>query len=106
MISLQDMGIEEPEFVDLVNQIEKLEQQLLSHPLNKVWATMCSCLKLQFFFQIKFQLTLRNMICFFQSQDENQMKCFQRKAEVSHEIQQLKTKMRDSQVIICLSACR
>lgn len=30
------MGIEESEFVDLVNQIEKLEQQLLSHPLNKV----------------------------------------------------------------------
>ncbi|XP_024962558.1 DExH-box ATP-dependent RNA helicase DExH10 isoform X2 [Cynara cardunculus var. scolymus] len=64
---VKDMGIEEPEFVHLVNQIEKLEQQLLSHPLNK-------------------------------SQDENQMKCFQRKAEVNHEIQQLKTKMRDSQL--------
>ncbi|KAK1414113.1 hypothetical protein QVD17_29854 [Tagetes erecta] len=64
---VKDMGIEEPEFVDLVNQIERLEQQLLSHPLNK-------------------------------SQDENQIKCFKRKAEVSHEIQQLKTKMRDSQL--------
>lgn len=32
----QDMGIEEPEFVDLVDKIENLEQQLLSHPLNKV----------------------------------------------------------------------
>lgn len=64
---VKDMGIEEPQFVDLVNQIEKLEQQLLSHPLNK-------------------------------SQDENQIQCFQRKAEVNHEIQQLKTKMRDSQL--------
>ncbi|KAI7752723.1 hypothetical protein M8C21_019630, partial [Ambrosia artemisiifolia] len=64
---VKDMGIEEPEFVDLVNQIEKLEQQLLSHPLNK-------------------------------SQDENQIKCFKRKAEVNHEIQQLKTKIRDSQL--------
>ncbi|KAI3803198.1 hypothetical protein L1987_31347 [Smallanthus sonchifolius] len=64
---VKDMGIEEPEFVDLVNQIEKLEQQLLSHPLNK-------------------------------SQDENQIECFKRKAEVNHEIQQLKIKMRDSQL--------
>ncbi|XP_076898325.1 DExH-box ATP-dependent RNA helicase DExH10-like [Bidens hawaiensis] len=64
---VKDMGIEEPEFVDLVNQIEKLEQQLLSHPLNK-------------------------------TQDENQIECFKRKAEVNHEIQQLKTKMRDSQL--------
>ncbi|KAF5787691.1 putative RNA helicase [Helianthus annuus] len=64
---VKDMGIEEPEFVDLVNQIEKLEQQLLSHPLNK-------------------------------SQDENQIECFKRKAEANHEIQQLKTKMRDSQL--------
>ncbi|KAI3775251.1 hypothetical protein L1987_49822 [Smallanthus sonchifolius] len=64
---VKDMGIEEPEFVDLVNQIEKLEQQLLSHPLNK-------------------------------SQDENHIECFKRKAEVNHEIQQLKIKMRDSQL--------
>ncbi|KAK9078937.1 hypothetical protein SSX86_002996 [Deinandra increscens subsp. villosa] len=64
---VKDMGMEEPEFVDLVNQIEKLEQQLLSHPLNK-------------------------------SEDENQIECFKRKAEVNHEIQQLKTKMRDSQL--------
>lgn len=34
-----------------------------------------------------------------QSQDEHQLKSFQRKAEVSHEIQQLKSKMRDSQVL-------
>jgi hypothetical protein len=33
-----------------------------------------------------------------QSQDINQMKSFHRKAEVNHEIQQLKSKMRDSQV--------
>lgn len=30
------MGIEEPELVELVNQIEKIEQQLFSHPLHKV----------------------------------------------------------------------
>nr|XP_043623960.1 DExH-box ATP-dependent RNA helicase DExH10 [Erigeron canadensis] len=64
---VKDMGIEEPEFVNLVNQIEKLGQELLSHPLHK-------------------------------SQDENQIQCFKRKAEVNHEIQQLKTKMRDSQL--------
>lgn len=33
-----------------------------------------------------------------QSQDMDQIKSFQRKAEVNHEIQQLKSKMRDSQV--------
>ncbi|CAN6677587.1 unnamed protein product [Malus baccata var. baccata] len=32
------------------------------------------------------------------SQDVNQIKCFQRKAEVDHEIQQLKSKMRESQL--------
>ncbi|XP_031268188.1 DExH-box ATP-dependent RNA helicase DExH10 [Pistacia vera] len=32
------------------------------------------------------------------SQDVNQIRCFQRKAEVNHEIQQLKSKMRDSQI--------
>lgn len=37
-----------------------------------------------------------------QSQNEHQLKCFQRKAEVNHEIQQLKSKMRDSQVnLLC-----
>lgn len=35
----QDMGIKEPEFVNLVKQIEKLENDLSSHPLNKVRAT-------------------------------------------------------------------
>ncbi|CAK9170681.1 unnamed protein product [Ilex paraguariensis] len=64
---VKDMGIEDPEFVELVNQIEKLEQKLLAHPLHK-------------------------------SQDECQIRCFQRKAEVNHEIQQLKSKMRDSQL--------
>ncbi|WOG90986.1 hypothetical protein DCAR_0310234 [Daucus carota subsp. sativus] len=64
---VKDMGIEEPELVELVNQIETIEKQMMSHPL-------------------------------FKSQDENQIKCFQRKAEVNHEIQQLKTKMRDSQL--------
>lgn len=64
---VKDMGIEDPEFVELVNQIEELEQKLYAHPLNK-------------------------------SQDEKQLKCFQRKAEVNYEIQNLKSKMRDSQL--------
>ncbi|KAL7246414.1 hypothetical protein ACSBR2_001504 [Camellia fascicularis] len=64
---VKDMGIEEPEFVELVNQIEELEQKIFAHPLHK-------------------------------SQDERQIRCFQRKAEVNHEIQQLKAKMRDSQL--------
>ncbi|XP_010252211.1 PREDICTED: DExH-box ATP-dependent RNA helicase DExH10 [Nelumbo nucifera] len=64
---VKDMGIEEPEFVDLVSQIEELERKLFSHPLHKC-------------------------------QDEQQIKSFQRKAEVNHEIQQLKAKMRDSQL--------
>uniref|UniRef100_A0A5B6ZSD7 RNA helicase n=1 Tax=Davidia involucrata TaxID=16924 RepID=A0A5B6ZSD7_DAVIN len=64
---VKDMGIEDPEFVELVNQIEELEQKLFAHPLHK-------------------------------SQDEHQIRCFQRKAEVNHEIQQLKSKMRDSQL--------
>ncbi|XP_019078595.1 DExH-box ATP-dependent RNA helicase DExH10 isoform X2 [Vitis vinifera] len=64
---VKDMGIEDPEFVELANQIEELEQKLFAHPLHK-------------------------------SQDENQIRSFQRKAEVNHEIQQLKTKMRDSQL--------
>ncbi|KAB2599973.1 superkiller viralicidic activity 2-like 2 [Pyrus ussuriensis x Pyrus communis] len=64
---VKDMGIEDPEIVELVNQIEDLEQKLYAHPLHK-------------------------------SQDANQIKCFQRKAEVDHEIQQLKSKMRESQL--------
>ncbi|KAK9269473.1 hypothetical protein L1049_001248 [Liquidambar formosana] len=64
---VKDMGIEDPEFIELVNQIEELEQKLFAHPLHK-------------------------------SQDEHQLRCFQRKAEVNHEIQQLKSKMRDSQL--------
>ncbi|XP_060208972.1 DExH-box ATP-dependent RNA helicase DExH10-like isoform X2 [Lycium barbarum] len=64
---VKDMGIEDPEVVDMVNQIEELEKKLFSHPLQK-------------------------------SQNEHQLKCFQRKAEVNHEIQQLKSKMCDSQL--------
>ncbi|PIA43943.1 hypothetical protein AQUCO_01800177v1 [Aquilegia coerulea] len=65
---VKDMGIEDPELVELVNQIEELEKKLFAHPLHK------------------------------SSQDTEQIKCFQRKAEVNHEIQQLKAKMRDSQL--------
>ncbi|CAI9099042.1 OLC1v1035803C1 [Oldenlandia corymbosa var. corymbosa] len=64
---VKEMGIDEPELVELVDQVEKLEHQLLAHPLNK-------------------------------SQDEQQLKNFKKKAEVSHEIQQLKSKMRESQL--------
>ncbi|TMX00055.1 hypothetical protein EJD97_001473 [Solanum chilense] len=64
---VKDMGFEDPEFVDIVNQIEELEKKLFAHPLHK-------------------------------SQDEHQLKSFQKKAEVNHEIQQLKSKMRDSQL--------
>ncbi|KDP45529.1 hypothetical protein JCGZ_17082 [Jatropha curcas] len=64
---VKDMKIEDPEIVDLVNQIEELERKLHAHPLHK-------------------------------SQDVNQIRNFQRKAEVNHEIQQLKSKMRDSQL--------
>ncbi|KAK4414903.1 DExH-box ATP-dependent RNA helicase DExH10 [Sesamum alatum] len=64
---VKDMGINDPEFVELANQIEELEQKLFSHALHE-------------------------------SQDEHQIRSFQRKAEVNHEIQQLKSKMRDSQL--------
>ncbi|XP_044463996.1 DExH-box ATP-dependent RNA helicase DExH10 isoform X1 [Mangifera indica] len=64
---VKDMKIEDPEIVELVNQIEELEHKLFVHPMNK-------------------------------SEDVNQIRCFQRKAEVNHEIQQLKSKMRDSQI--------
>lgn len=31
------MKIEDPEIVELVNEIEELEQKLFAHPMNKVW---------------------------------------------------------------------
>ncbi|KAK4369559.1 hypothetical protein RND71_013351 [Anisodus tanguticus] len=65
--SSADMSIEDPEVVEMLNQIEELEKKLFSHPLHK-------------------------------SQNEHQLKCFQRKAEVNYEIQQLKSKMCDSQL--------
>ncbi|KAL6560103.1 Helix-loop-helix protein 2 [Orobanche hederae] len=64
---VKDMGIEDPELVELADQIEELEQKLFSHPLHK-------------------------------SQDELQITSFQRKAEVNHQIQQLKSKRRESQL--------
>ncbi|KAG8633686.1 DExH-box ATP-dependent RNA helicase DExH10 [Manihot esculenta] len=64
---VKDMKIEDPEIVDLVNQIEELERKLHAHSMHK-------------------------------SQDVNQIRNFERKAEVNHEIQQLKLKMRDSQL--------
>lgn len=34
---MQDMGIEDSEIVELVNQIEELERKLYAHPLHKVY---------------------------------------------------------------------
>ncbi|VAI03040.1 unnamed protein product [Triticum turgidum subsp. durum] len=65
---ITDMGIEQPELVDLVHKLEDLEQKLCSHPLHK------------------------------SDQSEQQLSWYQRKAELNHEIQQLKSKMRDSQL--------
>lgn len=36
VIGLQDMKIEDPEIVDLVNQIEELERKLHAHSMHKV----------------------------------------------------------------------
>lgn len=36
LMDLKDMKIEDPDVVDLVNQIEELEHKLFAHPLNKV----------------------------------------------------------------------
>lgn len=36
-MDFQDMKIEDPEIVELVNQIEELEHKLFVHPMNKVW---------------------------------------------------------------------
>ncbi|XP_065000088.1 DExH-box ATP-dependent RNA helicase DExH10 isoform X1 [Musa acuminata AAA Group] len=65
---VKDMGIKDPEFVNLVNQIEEIEQKIFAHPLHK------------------------------SGQSEQQFKWYQRKAEVNHEIQHIKSKMRDSQL--------
>lgn len=65
---VKDMGIKDPELVDLVHQIEELEQKLHAHPVHK------------------------------SGQNEQQFQWYQRKAEVNHEIQQLKSKMRESQL--------
>lgn len=65
---VKDMGINEPELGNLVNQIEELEQKIFAHPLRK------------------------------SGQTEQQFKWYQRKADVNHEIQQLKSKMRESQL--------
>ncbi|KAG6411596.1 hypothetical protein SASPL_129679 [Salvia splendens] len=87
---VKDMGIEEQEFIELASQIEELEQRLFTHPLHKgltgILASMLIC-----------TFTCLILFCF-QSQDVHQISSFQRKAEVNHEIQQLKTKMRDSQL--------
>ncbi|KAH7674653.1 RNA helicase protein [Dioscorea alata] len=65
---VKDMGIDDPEFISLMDEIEDVERKLLAHPLHK------------------------------SGQSEQQFKWFQSKADMNHEIQQLKSKMRDSQL--------
>lgn len=114
-IQMQDMGIKDPEIVALVNQIEELERKLHAHPLHKVYPIVLNnshillfhrsfegSMLLTFFFAIR--SLLNHFTVQMQSQDVHQMKCFQRKAVVNHEIQQLKSKMRDSQVLPFLDA--
>ncbi|KAG2556192.1 hypothetical protein PVAP13_8NG067600 [Panicum virgatum] len=65
---INDMGIQEPELVDLVHKLEELEQKLCSHRLHK------------------------------SGQSEQELSWYQRKADLNTEIQNLKSKMRDSQI--------
>ncbi|KAJ4754730.1 ATP-dependent RNA helicase [Rhynchospora pubera] len=65
---LKDMGIKDQEVVDLVRQLEDLDSKLCSHPLHKV------------------------------GQSEQQLTSYKRKAELNHEIQQVKSRMRESQL--------
>ncbi|KAF8711132.1 hypothetical protein HU200_029140 [Digitaria exilis] len=65
---INDMGIQEPELVDLVHKLEDLEQKQCSHRLHK------------------------------SGQSEQELSWYQRKADLNSEIQQLKSKMRDSQL--------
>lgn len=111
------MGVDEPEFVELANQIEELEQKLFTHPLHKVSEKCPSSpfLLLLTFGSVFWFSHLSNatitllpsilIVCCLhyvavQSQDVHQISSFQKKAEVNHEIQQLKSKMRDSQVLL------
>ncbi|XP_028551245.1 DExH-box ATP-dependent RNA helicase DExH10 isoform X3 [Dendrobium catenatum] len=65
---VKDMGINDPELTELVHKFEELEQKLAAHPLHE------------------------------STQTEKQYQWFQRKAQLNHEIQLLKSKMRDSQL--------
>ncbi|AQK90660.1 DExH-box ATP-dependent RNA helicase DExH10 [Zea mays] len=65
---INDMGIQEPELVDLVHKLEDLEQKQCSHRLHK------------------------------SGQSEQELSWYQKKADLNTEIQQLKSKMRDSQL--------
>ncbi|XP_066308301.1 DExH-box ATP-dependent RNA helicase DExH10-like isoform X1 [Miscanthus floridulus] len=65
---INDMGIQVPELVDLVHKLEDLEQKQCSHRLHK------------------------------SGQSDQELSWYQRKADLNSEIQQLKSKMRDSQL--------
>uniref|UniRef100_A0A0C9RKJ1 TSA: Wollemia nobilis Ref_Wollemi_Transcript_13665_3749 transcribed RNA sequence n=1 Tax=Wollemia nobilis TaxID=56998 RepID=A0A0C9RKJ1_9CONI len=65
---IEDMGIDDPDFVKLVREVEEVEQKLLSHPMHK------------------------------SEHDEHHFRSYQRKAELNNETQQLRMKMRESQL--------
>jgi len=92
------MGIQDPEIVDLVQKIEELESKLFAHPLHKVGILGSIASPVD-----SGHIAHHLIMIFFivqSGQTEQQFKWFQRKAEVNHEIQQLKSKMRDSQVMM------
>uniref|UniRef100_A0A0D6QTS0 Helicase C-terminal domain-containing protein n=1 Tax=Araucaria cunninghamii TaxID=56994 RepID=A0A0D6QTS0_ARACU len=63
---IEDMGIDDPDFVNLVREVEEVEQKLLAHPMHK------------------------------SEHDEHHFRSYQRKAELNNETQQLRMKMRES----------
>ncbi|KAJ3696285.1 hypothetical protein LUZ60_001662 [Juncus effusus] len=65
---LKDMGIQDKDVVDLVNQLDQFDTKLRNHPLYKA------------------------------GQNEEQLSWYKRKAELNNEIQQVRSKMRDSQL--------
>ncbi|KAF9617870.1 hypothetical protein IFM89_039089 [Coptis chinensis] len=94
-----DMGIEDPELVELVNQIEELEKELFAHPLHTI--TPHGPIESIFFYVVlanKIIFIVQSAVLSRHGSSTEQIKCFQRKAEVNREIQLLKSKMRDSQL--------
>eukprot|EP00252_Welwitschia_mirabilis_P018829 TRINITY_DN4218_c0_g1_i1.p1 TRINITY_DN4218_c0_g1~~TRINITY_DN4218_c0_g1_i1.p1 ORF type:complete len:993 (+),score=171.89 TRINITY_DN4218_c0_g1_i1:142-3120(+) len=65
---IEDMGINDPDLVKIIKEVEEAEQRLFSHPLHNV------------------------------EPDEQQYRSFKRKAELNNEIQKHRKKMLDSQL--------